>query len=276
LKSTSRGESKRSKNGGSDDDDDAFEDDDESDDIDADDDTTQRKSSSRKLSSGSLSALSPTGRKRRSELDKLLEAGSSSFHFETAKEATTRINGVDLGPIHVDVEDKTKAEPKPEVVSDLGEEEEEEFEPPAKRKKKLPPAEKPVPARKVPDRLLQQADTAATTATSTSRAAASPPKKRGNPVWMKKKQKMAARKGRPPKVGRKRKVGPAASSANALDPQDEARLALLEQLLPPNLFDDLESKLEEVDGLEADVEAMEFSFERTPFRESWSVHLVLG
>ena len=36
------------------------------------------------------SAVSPSSKKRRSELDKLLEAGLSSFHCETAKEAADR------------------------------------------------------------------------------------------------------------------------------------------------------------------------------------------
>ena len=65
--------------------------------------TTPRKST--RKSSLANTALSPSSRKRRSELDKLLEAGSSSFHFETARETATRLNGNELGPIHVDVDD---------------------------------------------------------------------------------------------------------------------------------------------------------------------------
>ena len=44
--------------------------------------------------------VSPASKKRRSELDKLLDAGLSSFHCETAKQAAAR-----LGPLQVDVSD---------------------------------------------------------------------------------------------------------------------------------------------------------------------------
>jgi len=44
--------------------------------------------------------VSPASKKRRSELDKLLDAGLSSFHCETAKQAAER-----LGPLQVDVSD---------------------------------------------------------------------------------------------------------------------------------------------------------------------------
>jgi hypothetical protein len=78
-------------------------DEEDNDDEDEDNEVVPRKSN-RKSSLASL-ALSPSSRKRRSELDKLLEAGSSSFHFETARETATRLNGNELGPIHVDVDD---------------------------------------------------------------------------------------------------------------------------------------------------------------------------
>ena len=234
-------------------------------DYDDEDDEVLMRKSTRKSSVASV-ALSPSSRKRRSELDKLLEAGSSSFHFETARETATRLNGNELGPIHVDVEDnsydlnqKTTETAAKEVVaaeSDV----EEVVEPSAKKKKKI--KVKKLIGRKNPDRLLQQADSSAVVATV--------PKKRGNPEWANKKQKGTppGRKGRPPKSGRKRAVHVVAESSESRD-QDEARRELLEKYLPPNLFEDLDVKLEDVDGSEANVEAMEFSFERTPFRESW-------
>ena len=62
-------------------------------------------------------------KKRRSELDKLLEAGSSSFHFETARQTANRL-GQELGPIHVDTrmetdtsEDDESAEEEPLEVA---------------------------------------------------------------------------------------------------------------------------------------------------------------
>ena len=60
--------------------------------------------------------MSP-GRGRRSELDKLLEAGSSSFHFETAKQTADR-----LGVLHVSVAGKDETSSEDESA---GEEEEE-------------------------------------------------------------------------------------------------------------------------------------------------------
>ena len=54
----------------------------------------------KKLRSRQSDNVSPASKKRRSELDKLLEAGLSSFHCETAKQAADR-----LGPLQVDVSD---------------------------------------------------------------------------------------------------------------------------------------------------------------------------
>jgi len=62
---------------------------------------------SEKLSKSS-SYLSPSKRARRSELDKLLEAVDTSFHFETAAAAAKRLgvdNQSDLGPLEIDVSD---------------------------------------------------------------------------------------------------------------------------------------------------------------------------
>ena len=84
----------------------------------------RNKTASKKREEDPSPSPSPRRRGKRSELDKLLEAGSSSFHFETAKEAKRRSGGNDddsseeseehseeeeengrksLGPIHVDV-----------------------------------------------------------------------------------------------------------------------------------------------------------------------------
>lgn len=145
------------------------------------------------------------------------------------------------------------------------------LEPSAKKKKKNVVAGKKSKAvvSRVQDRLLQQADSASLSTT------ASVPKKRGNPEWLhnKKAKGPLGRKsmGRPPKsVGRRKGFasGKHEAAETVPDPDEERRL-LLEKYLPSNLFEELEQRLEEVDGSEADVEAMEFSFERTPFRESW-------
>ena len=250
------------------------------------DDEPSTRKSTRKASVASVVALSPSSRKRRSELDKLLEAGSSSFHFETAREATTRINGENLGPIHVDVDsgsgNKTKNEPADEEASES--EVEEVFEPAAKKLKRNSLTEKAAekPGRK-PDRLLQQAHSSASSSSSSSGSSTSsaaveekpppsPPKKRGVVESLKKKLKPAAatapaRKGRPPKFGRKR--GSRNDEASRVRDEEEERLAVLEKYLPSDLFEEIEVQLADLDGSEVDVEAMQFSFERTPFRESW-------
>jgi len=52
------------------------------------------------------SSPSPSKRSRRSELDKLLEAVDTSFHYETAAAAAKRIGGsAELGPLEIDVSD---------------------------------------------------------------------------------------------------------------------------------------------------------------------------
>ena len=60
----------------------------------------QRPQRKKLRSRQSADNVSPASKKRRGELDKLLEAGLSSFHCETAKQAAAR-----LGPLQVDVSD---------------------------------------------------------------------------------------------------------------------------------------------------------------------------
>jgi len=226
----------------------------------------------------SLVALSPSSRKRRSELDKLLEAGSSSFHFETAKEATSRMNGENLGPIHVDVDSSSVGKTNNETEEESESEPEEVFEPAPKKVKRISLTEKPQQkiVRK-PDRLLQQADSSSSSSSTSSSSSVivvekpSPPKKKGNPERPKKKLKTAVagptKRGRQAKFSRKR----TADAAPKIPDEFDARRELLEKYLPLDLFDELELKLVEVDGSEADIESMQFSFERTPVRESWYV-----
>lgn len=92
-----------------------------------------RKTSARG-STTQQSPLSP-GRKRGSELEKLLEAGSSSFHFETARQTANR-----LGVLHVDTKDD-------EEDSDSSEEEAEAEPEPPKKKVVSKPAPKSVKAK---------------------------------------------------------------------------------------------------------------------------------
>ena len=57
---------------------------------------------------------SPSPKRRRTELDKLLDAGCSSFHFETAKEFHK--NNAALGPIHIDVSEDASNSSLEEMV----------------------------------------------------------------------------------------------------------------------------------------------------------------
>jgi len=75
----------------------------------------------------SISSPSPGKRARRSELDKLLEAVDTSFHFETAAAAAKRLGGPsDLGPLEIDVSDSN--------LDESGQEEDLEEENQKKRK----------------------------------------------------------------------------------------------------------------------------------------------
>jgi len=47
------------------------------------------------------------------------------------------------------------------------------------------------------------------------------------------------------------------------------RANVLKKCLPSDLFDELERQLAEVDGSEVNPEAMLFSFEQPPMKESW-------
>ena len=64
---------------------------------------------------------SPSPKRRRTELDKLLDAGCSSFHFETAKEfqknnTPPKNNAATLGPIHIDVSEDASNSSLEEMV----------------------------------------------------------------------------------------------------------------------------------------------------------------
>ena len=160
-------------------------------------------------------AVSPSSKKRRSELDKLLEAGLSSFHCETAKQAADR-----LGPLQVDVSDNNSGseassdDKKPVVVGN---------------------------GKNSGGRLLQEA---APDVNQNSKGKKTP--------------------GRKPKKTSNRGGGNNQSRIKT-EPSDN---------VSPNTscgsptIPDLE-ELKRIDGSEIEHTEMEFSFERTPFREGW-------
>ncbi len=143
--------------------------------------------------------MSPNTKKRRSELQKLLEAGLSSFHCETAKQAADR-----LGPLKVDVSedaDNNSESGSSSVTNNKG--------------------------------LLQEADV------------------NQNPKKRKAKIKNS-RNSRNSKASKKKN----ANNEDSEDDDDEDN-------------EHLDHALKDIDGKEVEVDGLEYSFERTPMRESW-------
>ena len=175
-----------------------------------------RRSADNNSSEKTANSLSPVSKKRRSELDKLLEAGSSSFHCESAKQAADR-----LGPLKVDVSDGSEAGSYEAC---------ENFKSPGK------------------SRLLQEADVNQNSKSPGRRASRSP--KKG---------------GRGGGRGRGRRVGNKANDSEA----DLSVSPVSSSAFSPCVPNDMVDALKRVDSHEVEISSMDFSFERTPFRESW-------
>eukprot|EP00095_Tigriopus_kingsejongensis_P006037 maker-scaffold889_size84747-snap-gene-0.26 protein:Tk06037 transcript:maker-scaffold889_size84747-snap-gene-0.26-mRNA-1 annotation:"PREDICTED: uncharacterized protein LOC103314234" len=182
---------------------------------------------------------SPSPKRRRTELDKLLEAGSSSFHFETARQACSRENG--LGPIHVDV---TTSE-----LSSVGPDE-------------AATAQKGVNITKIIVKKRKKLDED-TEGEEESEAEV--------PLSQGKKKKKGRRRliltkedlldgplHIAPKEDRSKKVKRRFSK----EPN-------IKDYLPHNLFEDIEERLTRVDPTPMDVNELSFSFEHTPLNEGW-------
>ena len=167
--------------------------------------------------SAETSTVSPSSKKRRSELDKLLEAGLSSFHCESARQAADRLG---LGPLKVDVSDNNS-----EAGSTTGAANEASS-----------------------SRLLQEADV--------NQNSKKRPGTTGRPKKFKKR-------------GRKRRS--AANEAPEDEEEEEEEDDNESPMSSPyGVTDDLlESMLGKVDGEEMEIAKMEYSFEKTPFLESW-------
>merc|ERR1712223_145680 len=161
------------------------------------------------------SAVSPSSKKRRSELDKLLEAGLSSFHCETAKQAADRLG---LGPLKVDVSDNNSESGSNSTVE---------------------------AATDGKSRLLQEAASGSDVNQNTPNSKSRKPKKLGK----KKSPKLLS--------DSKNKVEIKSEEEDDDDTEDEDE------------NQDLVEALKRVDGSEVEVSSIDYSFEKTPFRESW-------
>ena len=200
-------------------------------------------------------------RKRRTELDKLLDAGSSSFHFETAKQTAER-----LGPIHVDVDNENTSEEK--------DSEEEESLSEAERRR--PPGWLTIPSKKKKNpkdsrstskkhRLLKKVSPGAN---SSVRSAAQSKITHFFPKATAK--KILSPKSIPPPPRRNRgkfllRKDEAEDTENESDTNEISHITYV----PANITRTLETELSKVDGSEVPVDELRYSFEHTPGREGW-------
>ena len=234
-----------------------------------------RSNSTKEAKSRGQDSPSPR-RKKRTELHKLLDAGSSSFHFETAAQEKARessekgmTNG--LGPIHVDVSDghsnssedaketlKRKRRDVAEEESEKDEEEEEETE-----------------VEEDEEESEEEDD--------------EPPVKRGRRGGRIGRPPSAKKKGARTKDGRRKKRrllvtkedlmdGPAfigskedatKKRSDLLSRRRGSKEPNLADYLPLERFEALDERLKSVSPTEVKVDEMNFSFERTPFNEGW-------
>lgn len=205
---------------------------------------------------------SPSPKRRRTELDKLLEAGSSSFHFETARQASCRENG--LGPIHVDVTehhsnsstDETQNKPSKasttlkisvkktktkvvEVHTDTDEENELDVE-------------------NQEDSIKEEEEEEEEQGRTKSKGGK---KKRGHRrLLLTKEDLLDGPLHIAPKEEKKKKSGLLRRFSREPNVND---------YLPRDLFESLDERLGQITSESVDVNGMSFSFEHTPFNEGW-------
>jgi antitoxin component of MazEF toxin-antitoxin module len=173
-------------------------------------------------------------RKRRSELDKLLEAGSSSFHFETARAAANR-TGDSLGPLQVDVSDNN---------SEAGSGSSAEAENGKNHRGS--------------SRLLQEASNDMNQNSKNSKK--------------EKRPKRPLKNSPPNRRGRKRSRRSSVKSESEADEEEEEEEEGEEEdseseaeTIPSTMLE----ALKRVDCSEVEISSLEYSFERTPVREGW-------
>ena len=206
-------------------------------------------------------------RKRRTELDKLFDACSSSFHFETAKAASER-----LGPIHIDVDDD---DTKDDDNDDNTEEEESQSDAEKRRppgwltipsKKKKTPTKKAIQKKQ---RLLKKVSPNDCNKKSAAQAKITQffPKTNG--------QKVLSPKSIPPPPKKNRgkfqlSKDPDTEADTEDDNSDHTEYeSPLLSYVPDALVKELELELSQVDGSEVMSDSLRFSFEHTPAREGW-------
>ena len=204
---------------------------------------------------------SDSTRKRRTELDKLLDAGSSSFHFETAKQTAER-----LGPIHIDVNEKRdnrRSSDEEESMSDA-----EKRRPPGwltipSKKKKNPKDSRSNPRKQ---HLLKKVSPGVS---STAKSAAQAKITQFFPKASNKKIISPKSIPPPPKRNRGKFLFKKVETEETEDESDNDKDHCKVSYVAPHILKTMEVQLAVVNGTEVPVEALRFSFENTPAREGW-------
>ncbi|XP_059084397.1 claspin-like [Tigriopus californicus] len=220
---------------------------------------------------------SPSPKRRRTELDKLLEAGSSSFHFETARQASCRENG--LGPIHVDVTDHhsnsstDESQNKPakasttlkisvkktktrvvEVHAETDEDNEDNED-------DVEVEEEPVKEEEENEEEKEEEKEEELEEQTSRLQSKGGKKKRGHRrLLLTKEDLLDGPLHIAPKEDRKKKSGPLRRFSREPNVND---------YLPRDLFESLDERLGRITSESVDVNGMSFSFEHTPFNEGW-------
>ena len=209
----------------------------------------------------SESAEIDSTRKRRTELDKLLDAGSSSFHFETAKQTAER-----LGPIHIDVDNEKE-------TPENSDEEEESL---SEAEKRRPPGWLTIPSKKKKNpkdsrggskkqRLLKKVSPGNSASKNAGQAKITnffPRTISGRKVLSPKSIPP------PPKRNRGKFVFKKLEVEGTEDESDSNETSQI-SYVSPSLLQEMEDRLSLVNGSEVPVDSLRFSFENTPAREGW-------
>jgi len=200
--------------------------------------------STRSRSTAELAASpSPGKRSRRSELDKLLEAVDTSFHFETAAAAAKRMSGSqELGPLEIDVSDSNMDSADEDDVSSAVA---------VDRMTPTPTIQSPAKKKEASDRLKSEEKK------KRKHCGSETPEEEG-----KRKRKKKVNSGNLLKT-----YSPRASKKITKDVDSEEEVDEV-----ANVWDGWESlneTLAAIDGNPVELENLHFSFEVAPHRESW-------
>ena len=202
-----------------------------------------------------------SSRKRRTELDKLLDAGSSSFHFETAKQTAER-----LGPIHIDVDDE-KESPENSEGEEESQSDAEKRRPPGwltipSKKKKNPKDSRGSPKKQRLLKKVSPGNSAAKIAAQAKITQFFPKTTSGRKVLSPKSIPP------PPKRNRGKFLFKKHETEETEDESDTNETGQV-SYVASHIIKTMDDELSIVNGVEVPVDSLRFSFEHTPAREGW-------